>query len=195
MDNRGFDALTRRAAGALHRRAVFGVLTGAVLAAMSPSHPALADKGGKDTREKKRCRKQARVCLSAVIAYCHDAFGVDTVLSVICLGALLPCCRHYKQCKEGKGDACLARREPPPCCANDGDICCGGGSSVTCCPASFPHCPPAGSPAICCPADAPIVCPNGSCTRQGYTCCSNNPGSCEPGKTCCPTGCASGGTC
>jgi hypothetical protein len=209
MDSRTFDTWTRRAAQTLSRRSALGVVTGTVLAIPGSLLGALAKKGGKKGK-KKRCRAKAIICFAAVEKFCNETYFVDPGLGDLydlCVRAFGQCCLLYKECKEAKGDACFAGTPapappppppppPPACCADPANICCPAGSVTPCCPTSFPSCPRAGSAGQCCPADNPIACQNGSCSRQGLQCCTNNPGSCLSGDTCCPNGCCpNGGVC
>ena len=208
MDPRTFDNLTRRAAALLTRRSVLGLLSGTVLVARFSPRPTIAKKGGKGGKKKGQatCRKQALVCQGAVHTFCDDTYFLDpgdAPLYELCMLTFLPCCLHYRRCKEAEGDACLSGTPPPslpppvvppppPCCPNATDICCPAGSVISCCPDAFPICNPnvAGIPA-CCPAHFPIPCANHSNTcipPSGYHCCPLG-GACRTDQICCPNGC------
>lgn len=86
MDTRRFDALTRRAAGALTRRSVLGVVTGAIVAATIQPPRTIANKGG------------------GASFLPHDQVGFYG-----CLEFGADCCNLYGHCDYYAGAACLGQ--------------------------------------------------------------------------------------
>ena len=127
MDDLNFDAFSRRAAEALHRRSVLGILGGAVLAALSP-FAAVAKKGGgkggkgkrkngkKKGKKKKPCpdgKELQNACAFEFVAngtnssHCQDFFNPD--IRRECQDDAEKCCKHLANCKFGKASECLAK--------------------------------------------------------------------------------------
>ena len=126
MDTCRFDALTRRAAGALSRRSVLGGIPGAIVAATIPPRRMIANKGGgkgggkgdkdkdkdKDKRGKKLpCQKDYNRCATVLLAACgamhlpHDQIGFYS-----CLESGAGCRDLFGQCDYHAGAACLGQQ-------------------------------------------------------------------------------------
>ena len=135
MHHRAFDVVARRAARALDRRSLLGLLTGTLLAgALQPVAAGLGggsdhkgggggngggDKGGGRERQKKRrqdrkdknfCKKNAQVCRNTVIVYCATSpewGGTDPVNFALCYNFYdSQCCVPLGQCKPA-GYVCI----------------------------------------------------------------------------------------
>ena len=129
MDTLTFDAVARRAARALDRRSLLGLVASSLVAggfrpvaACKPGHSCggggngnnhQGGGGGKNKKDKKdkKCRKQATACIAAVAAYCTAQYGFDITQNNLCRLAHHECCGLYRDCKTAKADQCI--REVP----------------------------------------------------------------------------------
>lgn len=116
MNEPAFDAFVRRAANALDRRSLLGVLTGAMLtAAVDPlATDAKKKKKKKNKKDEKKddkkqaaCLQQAADCRAGSEVYCKNKHCCDDGARALCLAQRSNCCDLYAACDESGGNACI----------------------------------------------------------------------------------------
>jgi hypothetical protein len=91
-----FDRFTRRAAGLLDRRSLFGRAGGALLAAAGIPLQVAAKKHKHKNKNQKSCKNRAEKCRQEFQENCSD-FDVDDTEG--CLDAINACCKKGAKCK------------------------------------------------------------------------------------------------
>jgi hypothetical protein len=110
MDDRTFEALTRRAAAVVSRRGSLRTLSAAALAAGLLAPIGTQAKGGK---KKDRCKNQVSRCKEGLADLCDAAFPpVEMVAPEAssaaneCLAAFDQCCQFLSDCSVAQAFAC-----------------------------------------------------------------------------------------
>jgi hypothetical protein len=110
MDDRTFEAVTRRAAAVVSRRSSLSTLGGAALAAGLLTPISAPAKGGK---KKDRCKNQVSRCKAGLADLCDAAFppaemiGPEaTSAASECLAAFDQCCQFLSDCSVAQAFAC-----------------------------------------------------------------------------------------
>jgi len=104
MDDRTFEALTRRAAEVVSRRGSLRTLGGAALAAGLLTPISTQAKGGK---KNDKCKKQVSRCKQGLADLCDVVFPPKEAFSTSeCFEAFADCCEFLSDCGTAQAFAC-----------------------------------------------------------------------------------------